>query len=211
MASRLPLRPLLLSLSLGSLWLSSGTGRAQSADDYYHNGAQFYIFGENAKAKEEVETGQRRYPNDPKLNELAALLKQPEQPPPSGKGEDKKDKDKDKDKDKEQKQKQEQQKQEKEQKEKEQKEKQDKESQQQQGQPDKEQKEKKDEAQKQGQQAKPSDQGEDPEGAPQSAAMMRMTPQQAMQLLEALKGEEKVMTFRPVLKTNRHDRVFKDW
>jgi hypothetical protein len=38
-----------------------------------------------------------------------------------------------------------------------------------------------------------------------------MTPRQAIQLLEALKGEEKLMPFRPVLKTNRQDRIFKDW
>jgi Ca-activated chloride channel family protein len=46
---------------------------------------------------------------------------------------------------------------------------------------------------------------------PEGSAVARMTPMQAMQLLEALKGEEKVMTFRPVPKTNRQDRVFKDW
>jgi hypothetical protein len=40
---------------------------------------------------------------------------------------------------------------------------------------------------------------------------MRMTPQQAVQLLETLRGDEKVMMFRPPLKTNRQDRVFKDW
>jgi antitoxin component of RelBE/YafQ-DinJ toxin-antitoxin module len=41
--------------------------------------------------------------------------------------------------------------------------------------------------------------------------MAKMTPQQAVQLLEALKAEEKAMPFRPILKTNRQDRVFKDW
>ena len=40
---------------------------------------------------------------------------------------------------------------------------------------------------------------------------MRMTPQQAIQLLEAIKGEEKAMPFRPVLRTNRQDRILKDW
>ena len=74
--------------------------------------------------------------------------------------------------------------------------------------------EKKGEEEKKGQQAsqKP-EQGEQQEGEaqPQGAKAMQMTPQQAIQLLEALKGEEKVMPFRPVLKTNRQDRVFKDW
>jgi Ca-activated chloride channel family protein len=52
------------------------------------------------------------------------------------------------------------------------------------------------------------DQGDQQDGTP--ARAVRMTPQQAVQLLEALKGEERVMTFRP-LRTNRQDRVFKDW
>jgi Ca-activated chloride channel family protein len=73
---------------------------------------------------------------------------------------------------------------------------------------------KKEEEEKKGQQAsqKP-EQGEQQEGEaqPQGAKAMPMTPQQAIQLLEALKGEEKVMPFRPILKTNRQDRVFKDW
>lgn len=51
--------------------------------------------------------------------------------------------------------------------------------------------------------------GED--GQPQQMRGAHMTPQQAAQLLEAIKGEEKLMTFKPVLKSNRTDRVFKDW
>jgi Ca-activated chloride channel family protein len=55
-------------------------------------------------------------------------------------------------------------------------------------------------------------QGEQQEGNEgQQARAARMTPQQAAQLLEAVKGEEKLMTFKPVLKSNRTDRVFKDW
>jgi Ca-activated chloride channel family protein len=54
-------------------------------------------------------------------------------------------------------------------------------------------------------------QQEEGEAQPQGAKAIPMTPQQAIQLLEALKGEEKVMPFRPVPRTNRQDRVFKDW
>ena len=68
---------------------------------------------------------------------------------------------------------------------------------------------------KKGQQASPKqDKGEpqeEGEAQPEGATALRMTPQQAIQLLEALKGEEKVMPFRPVLKTNRQERAFKDW
>ena len=55
------------------------------------------------------------------------------------------------------------------------------------------------------------EQQEGGEGQSQQARGARMTPQQAAQLLEAVKGEEKLMTFKPVLKSNRTDRVFKDW
>jgi Ca-activated chloride channel family protein len=74
---------------------------------------------------------------------------------------------------------------------------------------------KKEDEEKKGQQASPKpeqgEQQEEGEAQPQAAKAIQMTPQQAIQLLEALKGEEKVMPFRPVLKTNRQDRVFKDW
>jgi hypothetical protein len=40
---------------------------------------------------------------------------------------------------------------------------------------------------------------------------MKMTPQQAMQFLDMLKSEEKNMPFRPMLRTNKQQRVFKDW
>ncbi len=72
----------------------------------------------------------------------------------------------------------------------------------------------KDSEEKKGQQSSQKqdkgDRQEEGDALPQGTAV-RMTPQQAIQLLEALKGEEKVMPFRPVLKTNRQDRVFKDW
>ena len=40
---------------------------------------------------------------------------------------------------------------------------------------------------------------------------MPMTEQQAMQLLDMQKGEERAMIFIPQLKTNRSDRILKDW
>jgi hypothetical protein len=43
---------------------------------------------------------------------------------------------------------------------------------------------------------------------------MQMTPQQAQQLLDAHRSEERAMIFQPQnLRTNRppRDRVFKDW
>jgi len=56
-----------------------------------------------------------------------------------------------------------------------------------------------------------SGQPEEEGGPPQNAVMMRMTPQQARQLLEAMKSEEQTLIFKPQIKTNRQDRLFKDW
>ena len=68
---------------------------------------------------------------------------------------------------------------------------------------------------KKGQEASPDpskEEGdEEKDAAPQGMKMMKMTPQQAMQLLDTLKAEEKNLPLRPVLRTNRQDRIFKDW
>ena len=45
----------------------------------------------------------------------------------------------------------------------------------------------------------------------QRVSMVKMTPEQARQLLDAQKNEEKAMVFIPPTRTNRTDRVFKDW
>ena len=65
---------------LVSLSLLTGTRvkGADTADDYYHRGAQHYVFGEKEQAKTEVTTGRRLFPNDPKLSQLAGYLKEEE-------------------------------------------------------------------------------------------------------------------------------------
>ncbi len=74
---------------------------------------------------------------------------------------------------------------------------------------------KKENEDKQGEQASPDQEKEqgqdDKDGTPQAGKVMKMTPQQAMQFLDMLKSEEKNMPFRPILRTNRQQRVFKDW
>jgi Ca-activated chloride channel family protein len=78
---------------------------------------------------------------------------------------------------------------------------------------------KKDDSQEQ---KKPDDQqsaqdqrGQEPDKAaqPNYARVMQMTPQQAQQLLDTQKSEEKAMVFQPMIqRTNRpKDRIFKDW
>jgi len=67
-----------ITLSL-SLWLAPLALSAQTADDYFHGGAQSYIHAEKEKAKQEVFTGLQKFPEDAKLNGMAALLKKQEE------------------------------------------------------------------------------------------------------------------------------------
>jgi Ca-activated chloride channel family protein len=57
---------------------------------------------------------------------------------------------------------------------------------------------------------KPGDKDDEGEQA-RAYATATMTPQQAQQLLDALKSEEKAMVFIPPIKTNRTDKAFTDW
>ena len=57
----------------------------------------------------------------------------------------------------------------------------------------------------------PGQKPEEDEGQPQTASLGKMTRRQAQQLLDAQKDEEKAMIFIPQIRTNRTDRVFKDW
>jgi len=158
---------------------------------------------------------------------LEELKQQQQQDKDKDKDQDKdKEKDKDKDKEKESKKDKEQKDSESKDQEKKEQQKQDQEKKDQEKQPDQKKPDDKQDSQsanqdkkegekKDGQQAaeskdKPED-AKDPDAAPQGMASIRMTPQQAMQLLDTLKSEEKSMPFRPLARTNRPDRVFKDW
>src|SRR5215475_1457795 len=65
-----------ISLLIAPLGLSAS---AQTADDYFHGGAQSYIHSEKEKAMQQVVTGLQKFPDDPKLNGLVALLKKQEE------------------------------------------------------------------------------------------------------------------------------------
>ena len=74
--------------------------------------------------------------------------------------------------------------------------------------------EKKQEEAKQGKESKEnnSEKPEDQQGQARRGMIAQMTPEQAQQLLDAQKIDEKPLIFIPkVIKTNRTDRVFKDW
>ena len=68
--------PLLISLSL---LLAAQRAPAQSADDFFHGGAQAYISNNLAVARQTVDGGLKLYPEDEKLQKLDKLLKQQQQ------------------------------------------------------------------------------------------------------------------------------------
>jgi outer membrane biosynthesis protein TonB len=207
---------LIISLFVGPLWLS-----AQTAEDYFHGGAQYYIWNDRAKATNEIYTGLQKFPTDPLLNGLAALLKKEEQKQQqqqqNQQDQDKKDQDKKDQQNKDQENKQDQQnksdqskdssQQQKEQQQKEQAQK-DKEKEKQKQSAEQKKKElEKQEAQRSS--GKPGD--KDKQEGQQSYAVGQMTPQQAQQLLDAEKGHELMLPVKPEGKPRDPSKPLRDW
>jgi outer membrane biosynthesis protein TonB len=179
--------------------------RAQSAEMFFIAGGTNYLRTNVDEAKRFVTNGLARYPGDPKLTNLWELLNRNQQQQSQN--------NQDQDQQKQDQQKQDQQKQN------EKSEQDKKQDEQKSEQQKKDEQSKQDQSQQQqDQQAPPQDQrGEQPDKASQAAQynrVMQMTPQQAAQLLEAQKAEEKAMIFLPqqTTKTNKPaNRVLKDW
>jgi len=162
---------------------------AQTADDHFHRGAQYYVFGRKTNAIVEVVTGLKKFPEDEKLKALAEVLAKEEE--------------------KQQPQQQQQQQNQDQKKEEEQKQ----QEQQQSNRDQQQQQENKDQQQNQ-QQSASGEQKDDKQQDAESAATQtarRMTPQEAQQLLDAQKGEEKLLQFKPAEPLERRQRVLKDW
>jgi len=70
-------RWLLIAIALSAF--AGQTLCAQSADDFFHTGAQAYLTNNTATAREQVDKGLKLYPNDVKLKKLDQLLKQQKQ------------------------------------------------------------------------------------------------------------------------------------
>jgi outer membrane biosynthesis protein TonB len=64
----------LLTLTFSILLAS--TAWAQSADEYFHGGAQSFISADLQTAIKQVQNGLNNYPNDPKLNALMQKLQE---------------------------------------------------------------------------------------------------------------------------------------
>lgn len=190
--------PLLLSLSV---LVAVPSVHGQSAADYYRRGAKHYVKNQTADARRLVDEGLKVYPDNVPLQRLDELLKKQQQSQSSDKN-DKSDSE----------QKDEQQKQEEQKKEEQQKQEKQKQQESEQQKQDQQQQQKPSEQQQQQQQG---DKGEKPEDEKQAAAQkaraIPMTQQEAERLLDSLKAEQKAMIFVPQIRTNRPDRVFKDW
>ena len=180
-----------IPVSLSLLLLAGQAVCAQPADEFFHSGAQSYLSNNVAKAREEVDNGLKLYPEDLKLKKLDELLKQQSQQP-SKNDQQKQDQEK---KDQ-------------------QPAKPDQKDQQKQG--EKQSQEQKDK-QKPEQPAKSSDgkkdkrDGQEQSEPSQPMQAHAMTPQEAKQLLDAQKGDEQVLQFRPQGEPKNRARTLKDW
>ena len=172
---------LLISISLFALALQKIC--AQSADDFFHGGAQAYLTNNTTLAKEQVDKGLKLYPDDIKLKKLDELLKQ---------------------------QQQQQQQQNQQQKQEEKNQSQSKPDQQQKSDEQKQKEQQKQQEQQKPQQQKPDQDkpGEKPKERP--AQPGQMTPEEAKQLLDAQKGDEMLLPANNKDKHNR-DHPLKDW
>ncbi|MBC8094221.1 MAG: hypothetical protein H7Y43_00265 [Akkermansiaceae bacterium] len=180
------------SLSL-LLALSPPIVGAQTAEDFFHTGAQSYLSNNVPVALQRVEEGRKRYPTDARLKKLEELLKRQQQ---SQSQQDQQDQSKDQEK-KDQQQKQESKPDEK------------KDQQQSKSNQEKKDQPKPDQQKKPGEQKK--DQEPDPSQDQAQATPGQMTPQQAKQLLDAQKGDEMMIPIRPEQKQTPKSGSLKDW
>lgn len=208
---------ILLSVSLGIAPLCFG---AQTAEDYFHGGAQSYVWEKDREAKTNILTGLRLYPSDPLLNGMAGLLKKEEKQQQQNQQQDQQKQDQQKQQDQQQQQQQQaEQKQKQESPQQQQAEQQKQQEQQQQAEQKKQeqqqaqQAEQKKQEQQQAQQASAEKEKSDEKGQEGSAAqaVAQMTPEQAKQLLDAEKDEEKLLQPKSTGKPSDNTRPFKDW
>lgn len=212
-----------IALSISLMALPLGVS-AQTADDYFHGGAQSYIHAEKEKAKQEVFTGLQKFPDDPKLNGMAGLLKkqeeekqkQQQQQQQQQQQDQKKDQSKDEQKQNSQSQQnnseQNQDSSEQKQQPKSDEDKKQQEQKQAQEKKDQEKKEQQEKEQPQAKQnsGKPEDKSDEKNGE-KAYAVGQMTPEQAQQLLDTQKNEEKLLPVKPTGKPVDRSRPFRDW
>ena len=201
---------ILLSLSLLAATLCFG---ADSASDYFHRGAQFYIWGKKPEAKNEVITGLKLFPDDVQLNGLAGLLKKEEEQQQQQQQNQQQQQDQQKDQSKQDQKQQQQQSQQDQQKndssqQNQQQQNQKKDPQQQKPKPSPDEKQQQPQA---AQQAEKSNDDSEQKDRDEAYAAGKMTPEQAGQLLDSQKGEEMMLPIKPEGKPADRRRPVRDW
>ena len=205
-------------LCAAALWLLAFPVRAgaQPADEFFHGGAQSYIQGQKEKAKEQVTSGLKQFPEDAKLNAMAVLLQKQEEKRQQQQSQDQQQKDQSQDKqqaqqsdsNEQQSQKDPQRQDQKKQEEKEQA----KQDQKQDQQPDQKSEEQKDEQQKSAENAGKPGEPSTEQGNEQAQGIPgQMSPEQAQQLLDAQKTQEKLLPAKPEAKAAARNRRLRDW
>ena len=192
--------PIILSLTLLTLQAAC----AQSADDFFNSGAQFYISNNIAQAKESVTNGLKLYPGDTKLKKLDELLKQQSQQQSQQNQQSQSQQN--------QKQQQQQSGQNQSQQQSQQKQQQPQNQQaqnQSSQQNDKQQQEQQQQAKSAGKQSDGKQDGQT--GQAQAVAAQEMSPEQAQRLLDAQKGNEQFLQLKPKNPPESQNRPIKDW
>ncbi|HUZ08182.1 MAG TPA: hypothetical protein VMV89_11935 [Candidatus Paceibacterota bacterium] len=161
-----------------------------SADDYFDGGAQFYISNNIPSALEKAEDGLKIYPDNMKLKKLEELLKQKQQQQQQNqRNQQKQQKQSQNSKSQNQQQKQQQQNS--------------------QNRQQKQDEQKKNEQQKQAEQQKSGEKKQQNDKNQQTAG--QMTSEEAKRLLDAQKGDEQVLQFKPQGKPENPNQPVKDW
>ena len=169
-------------------WQNAGAQLAP-ADNFFNSGAQLYISNNIPSALEQVENGLKTYPNDVKLKKLEELLKQQQQS-----------------------QSQQNQQQQKNQQPQQQQQSQSQQNQQQQNQQQSQQnKEQQNQSAQQKQQQDKSGQNGNQEQQASAMQGKEMSPEEAKRLLDAQKGDEQVLQWKPQGKPENPNRPVKDW
>ena len=180
------------------------------ADDFFNSGAQFYISNNIPSALEKVEGGLKIYPNDEKLKKLEALLKQQQQQQSQQNQQQQNQQSQSQQQQSNSQQKQQQQNQQSSSKNSQDQQKQDEQKQSQAEQ----QKTEQQKQQEQQQASAPKNTGEkqdqkEAEGQPVKPG--QMTPEEAKRLLDAQKGDEQVLQWKPQGKPEDQNKPVKDW
>ena len=188
---------LLISLSLPLFIWQKACAQLAPAEDFFNSGAQLYISNNVPAALERVELGLKTYPDDEKLKKLEHLLKQQQQQQNQQDQQQQNDQQKKSDEQK----KQDQQKQDSQQKQDEQKQNQSNQ---------KKEEEQKPQEQKNDSGDKPKDEKqEQQQGQPVKPG--EITPEEAKRLLDAQKGNEQLLQFKPEGKPRDRLHPVKDW